>query len=306
MTYRPLAPDYVQFYPTLRCDRRCDFCFNRSLPETEDMPLASFRRMVDRVTAAGVRVLDIMGGEPTLHHDLLPLIEHASRKGMTVNISSNGRDPALLAEVLRRFPRMTVGISVNDRGTLQQLEAFLRKHHPVVKTVFSRDIDHGLIEQVLALAPRRYYLLYRDALGNGDQQGSLPFDRFLGEVDSRYGTQVGMVFCSGFLPDLEQYPQLRTSRCPAGTTKLGVLPDGSVYPCNLLFGRQEFMLGNILTDPFDALWSHRALAFFRTFTGNHCPRSSCSIHGSCRGGCPAHGFGHAGSLLAPDPRCVQA
>ena len=59
MTYKPLGPDYVQFSPTLRCDRRCDFCFNQALPGGEDMPLASFRRMIDGITGAGVQVLDI-------------------------------------------------------------------------------------------------------------------------------------------------------------------------------------------------------------------------------------------------------
>jgi len=306
MTYRPLAPDYIQFSPTLRCDRSCDFCFNRSLPEVEDMPLSSFRRMVDRLTAADVRVLDIIGGEPTLHPDLVPMIEHACRRDMEVNLSSNGRDPGQLAEIMRRFPRATVGVSVNDRETLRSLERFIRKHHPVVKTVFSRNVDHGLIRQVLELSPRRYYLIYRDALHEDELYGSMPFDRFLADVEGRYGSQVGMVFCSGFLPDIEQYPQLRTRRCPAGTTKLGVLPDGSVYPCNLLFGRKELRLGNILADPFDAIWSSRTLSFFRTFTGNHCPRGDCAIHATCRGGCPAHGIGHAGSLSGPDPRCCPA
>jgi MoaA/NifB/PqqE/SkfB family radical SAM enzyme len=63
------------------------------------MPLASFRRMVDRVTGAGVQVLDIIGGEPTLHRELLPMIEHACGRGMRINISSNGRDPGQLAEI---------------------------------------------------------------------------------------------------------------------------------------------------------------------------------------------------------------
>jgi radical SAM protein with 4Fe4S-binding SPASM domain len=306
MTYRPLAPDYIQFYPTVRCDQGCGFCFNRSLPKAEDMPLALFRRMTDMLLAAGVRVLDIMGGEPTLHSDLLPMIEHASRKGMTINISSNGRDPGTLAEVSRRFPRVTVGISVNDRGTLQKLEGFLRKHHPVVKTVFGSTADHELIEQVLALAPRRYYLIYRDTLHQDELYESLPFDRFLESVRSRYGSRVGIVFCSGFVPDVERYPSLRRVRCPAGTTKLGILPDGSVYPCNLLFGHQGLKLGNVLSDPFDAIWTHEALAFFRTAAKHPCPRKACEIRHQCHGGCPAHGLLLHGDLSAPEPRCCTA
>jgi radical SAM protein with 4Fe4S-binding SPASM domain len=305
MTYKPLAPDYVQFSPTLRCDRRCDFCFNKALPGGEDMPLASFRRMIGRITGAGVQDLDIIGGEPTLHRELLPMIEHACGRGMRVNISSNGRDPEQLAEIMRRFTRATVGVSVNDQATLQDLERFLRKHRPIVKTVFTRAVDHGLIEQVLALAPRRYYLLYRDALGPGELDGSLSFDRFLEEVGIRYGSRADVVFCSGFIPDLDQHPQLLRARCPGGTTKLGILPDGSVYPCNLLFGSGEYRLGNILVDSFDSIWRHSTLAFFRTFSGNACPRTTCELHNKCHGGCPAHCYAHTGKLSAPEPRCVS-
>lgn len=304
MTYKPLGPDYVQFYPTLRCDRRCSFCFNQPRPDAEDMPIASFRRMIDRVSAAGVRVIDIIGGEPTLHRELLPMVAHACGRSLRVNISSNGRDPDQLAEIMRRFARATVGVSVNDRRMLENLDRLIRKHRPVVKTVYSKDVDHGLIEQVLALSPRRYYLLYRDVLGTVDDDGSLPFDQFLAVVGARYSSRLSVMFCSGFLPDIEQYPQLRTARCPAGTTKLGIMPDGSVYPCNLLFGREEYRLGNILSDPFDAIWSHSALAFFRTFSGNRCPRTSCVLHARCHGGCPAHSYAHFGKRSAPEPRCV--
>jgi radical SAM protein with 4Fe4S-binding SPASM domain len=272
----------------------------------EDIPFAAFRRMIDSITAAGVETLDIIGGEPTLHQDLLPMIEHARRRSLGVNISSNGSDPGLLAEILRRFPGVTVGVSVNDRLTLQTLERFIRKHRPVVKTVFSRTADHELIEQVLALAPRRYYLIYRDALRQDELDESLPFDQFLESVSRRYGSRVGIVFCSGFLPDVERYPSLRRVRCPAGTTKLGILPDGSVYPCNLLFGHPRFKLGNVLSDPFDAIWSHRALAFFRTAARPACPRSACPIHHQCHGGCPAQGLLLDGDPSAPEPRCCAA
>jgi radical SAM protein with 4Fe4S-binding SPASM domain len=269
----------------------------------EDIPFAAFRRMIDTIRAAGVETLDIIGGEPTLHEELLPMIEHARRRTLGVNISSNGSNPELLTEILRRFPGVTVGISVNDRQSLQALERFIQKHRPVVKTVFSRTADHELIEQVLALAPRRYYLIYRDVLRKDELGESMPFDRFLESVGSRYGSRVGVVFCSGFVPDVERYPSLRTVRCPAGTTKLGILPDGSAYPCNLLFGHQGFKLGNVLSDPFDAIWSHQALAFFRNASRNPCPRASCAIHHRCHGGCPAHGFLLAGDPSAPEPRC---
>ncbi len=305
MTYKPLGPDYIQFYPTVRCNLRCDFCFNSALSAMDDMPIGVFRRMIAGLAAADVGTIDIMGGEPTLHRELLQMIECAHRKGMGINISSNGSDPATLAEIMRRFPGVSVGISVNDRQTLQKLEGFIRKHRPVVKTVFRMTVEQELIDGIIALRPRAYYLLYRDAMDGPGLDESLPFDRFVEEVRGRQGESVGMVFCSGFQPDLATYPQLLKARCPAGTTKLGILPDGSVYPCNLFFGRESYRLGNILTDPFERIWQHEALAFFRTFTGNRCTRSSCSLHARCHGGCPAHGLIHDGKLTSPDPRCLR-
>jgi radical SAM protein with 4Fe4S-binding SPASM domain len=306
MTYRPLAPDYIQFYPTVRCDKSCSFCFNDMLAQVDDMPFASFKRMIDRVTAAGVQVIDIIGGEPTLHADLLHMIGHANQKKMKVNLSSNGRDPALLAGIMHHFQRVTVGVSVNERQTLGALGRFITKHRPVVKTVYGRDVDHGLLGDILAMNPGRLYLLYRDALAPEDLADALPFDRFVDDVRQRYGDRVGTVSCSGFLPDLDNYPQLLRVRCPAGTTKLGIMPDGSVYPCNLFFGKKEFLLGNILSDPFDAIWRHSALTFFRTFSGNRCPRTSCALHHQCHGGCPAHSYAHTGKRSSPEPRCVPA
>jgi radical SAM protein with 4Fe4S-binding SPASM domain len=171
--------------------------------------------------------------------------------------------------------------------------------------VAGRRIDVSLVKQVLSLKPKRFFLLYRDALDPAQLAKTVPFDRFRTFVQGRFDpAQVGAVSCSGFLPDYEHYPELLKARCPAGTTKLGIMPDGSVYPCNLFSGRQEFLLGNIFSDPFEDIWRHSSLAFFRTFTGNACPRTVCVLHARCHGGCPAHSYIHTGKRSAPEPRCV--
>ncbi len=299
------APDYIQFYPTIRCNRKCGFCFNNGVGRMGDMDYADFRRMIAVLRKAGVRGLDIMGGEPTLHAHLPEFLRHVSLTEMEVNLSSNGSAPHIVKEIIERCPRVTVGISLNDRAEAVGLEQFLVRHRPVVKTVAGRTVDGTLADYLLSLKPRRYYLLYRDAMGPGQLGGTVPFDRFLEMVRNRFPQNgVGTVFCSGFLPDHERSPELLKTRCPAGTTKLGILPDGSVYPCNLFFGFEEYRLGNILSDPFEKIWRHPLLGFFRAFGGNTCPRRSCALHASCHGGCPAHGVAHSGSRTAPDPRCL--
>ena len=65
------GPDYIQLYPTLRCNRACEFCFNRSLPSVEDMSPAAFRETLDVLARISVGTLDIFGGEPTMHPDIV-------------------------------------------------------------------------------------------------------------------------------------------------------------------------------------------------------------------------------------------
>lgn len=299
------APDYIQLYPTIRCNLDCSFCFNRSLPQVMDMAFADFKVMVEKLKTLGVRTIDIMGGEPTLHEDLLRLIKYSLQEGMQLNLSSNGTDRLQLAGIMEKFPRVKVGVSINDRKTAQDLEEFVRKRRPIVKMVAGRRIDDTLVKYLLSMGPESFYLLYRDALTPDQLAETAPFDEFWSFVQTAYEPgKVGIVSCSGFLPEFARYPELLKARCPAGTTKLGIMPDGTVYPCNLFFGQEEFLLGNIFTTPFEEIWGHRALTFFRTFAGNSCPRTSCVLHTKCHGGCPAHSYALAGKRSAPEPRCM--
>jgi len=259
--------------------------------------------MFSRLRPIGVKTIDIIGGEPTMHPDLVRIIREARSQGFRVNMSSNGDDLGALEEILKAGDRVTIGISINDRRTLDHCSAFIRKRRPVVKSIFSPLMDPGMINDILALEPEKFYLIYRDAGDREDLQAAFPFYQFM-EAVQRYNIKdIGTVFCSGFIPDQGNYPELETVRCPAGTTKLGVMPDGSVYPCNLFFGRKEFLLGNMLTDRFAAIWNHASLAFFRDYSGNRCPKKSCELHARCHGGCPAQALILSGDLAATDPRC---
>ncbi len=298
------GPDYIQFYPTLRCNRACDFCFNRGMPDLTDMSFGDFRAMLDVLGRIGVGTLDIMGGEPTMHPDVIAFVREATARGYTVNLSSNGSNLDVLSEIMNFGPYVRVGISVNERKTLEEVRRFIQEHQPVVKTVFTPGLDRTMIEQIISLKPKRFYFIYCDVTDRDGLNGAVPFYRFKREVESNFGMrQAGMVYCSGFLPDVQEYPALAGVRCPAGTAKLGVMPDGSVYPCNLFFGKEKFLLGNIFSDSFADIWNHRQLAFFRTFSSNCCAIESCEFRSRCHGGCPAQSFSITGDLSDPDPRC---
>ena len=212
----------------------------------------------------------------------------------------------MLGNLMDLGPQVTVGISINDHETLAQTAAFIRERKPIVKTVFSPALDITLVRSIVALKPKKFYLVFRDVLDKSELQESVPFHRFMTAVNGEFASsQTGMVFCSGFIAAEHGNRDLDSVRCPAGTTKLGILPDGSVYPCNLFFNREEFLLGNIVEDDFERIWNNRGLAFFRARADNRCSRSSCALHAWCHGGCPAQSFLLTGDLTTPDPRCMS-
>ncbi len=76
---------------TYRCNNHCVFCaVGNRLPE--DQTVEHIKEVLDRYSSAGVDLLDLDGGEPTLHPDLFEIVEYARKIGFrTVNITTNGR-----------------------------------------------------------------------------------------------------------------------------------------------------------------------------------------------------------------------
>jgi uncharacterized radical SAM superfamily Fe-S cluster-containing enzyme len=96
---------------TSNCNLQCPLCFAESGPGGENIDFGTFRRMVDRyVRLEGVAdVLQISGGEPTLHPELVRMARYACEQPIqAVMINTNGlrlaHDEALVAELatLRR------------------------------------------------------------------------------------------------------------------------------------------------------------------------------------------------------------
>lgn len=94
---------------TTRCDLACPVCLVDA-GGGWDLALADFRRMLDGLLA-GERQIDILnlsGGEPLMHPELLPLVDEALSRPeiVRVSISTNGlallRQPALLSQLRQR------------------------------------------------------------------------------------------------------------------------------------------------------------------------------------------------------------
>ena len=78
---------------TNACNLRCPICFGYNRPDPYFMPPDEFARRLDfLVDAAGaVDLINITGGEPTLHPELLDILRLAKRPGIgRVTLNTNG------------------------------------------------------------------------------------------------------------------------------------------------------------------------------------------------------------------------
>jgi hypothetical protein len=105
----------------------------------------------------------------------------------------------MLEEILNMNSQIAVGISINDKATFDRLHWFIKKHKPIVKTVFSPDTDSGMIQDILSLKLGKFYLIYRDAMEHEHLRETLPFHEFMGIVRKNFNLSlVGTVSCSDY------------------------------------------------------------------------------------------------------------
>lgn len=79
----------AEFDITNRCNLRCKHCYNKPLmdDDTNEYPLKIWKKRFDEMYESGIRLVQIMGGEPTLRMDV---IEYAVNTFPFVYVSTNG------------------------------------------------------------------------------------------------------------------------------------------------------------------------------------------------------------------------
>jgi len=322
----PLPYD-IQLYPTTRCNQRCSFCFNDGSSALRDLPLQEALNLLDILSEAGTRDLDIMGGEPFLLPWMPSFLHAAIRDNIMVNISTNGSFPDVLDEFRGIRPeRINIGVSLEGinpetHNRLTNSDNFEKAItsittlvslglNPIVKTVINR-LNRDEIQPIIGLMKKlgvtRYYLIQMDLFSHAPDDennalGFVEFMKFFYDISSHNpGIDINKVNASCF----EKNTLPAGVRCAGGVKKLSIMPDGSVYPCNLFHNFPEFRLGNIFTDNFTDIWMSPKLDFFRYFDKNHCQVTGCSNFVSCTGGCPAHGCFHDLDMNGTDIRCIS-
>src|SRR6478735_2156929 len=98
---------YLRVSLTDRCNYRCTYCMPEAgvdlSPRSEVLTLEEVARIVEVMALAGVKRVRLTGGEPTVRHGLVDLINQLSRLGLDdLAMTTNGHTLADIADSLKR------------------------------------------------------------------------------------------------------------------------------------------------------------------------------------------------------------
>jgi uncharacterized radical SAM superfamily Fe-S cluster-containing enzyme len=141
---------------TSNCNLRCPMCFAKSGPGGKHIDFETYAGMVDRYVylEGAADVLQISGGEPTLHPELVRMVRYAYSKPIAaVMVNTNGvrlaRDPALLDALAPMRDRLEVYLQFDglEERTYENLRgaALLDSKLAALEALQARDIRCTLV-----------------------------------------------------------------------------------------------------------------------------------------------------------------
>ncbi|MFE1770602.1 radical SAM/SPASM domain-containing protein [Streptomyces sp. NPDC059008] len=289
MSALPLRPTFAWLEITGLCNLNCRHCYADSSPQGDhgDMTDDDWLRVLDELHGIGVRDVQFIGGEPTLHPGLPAYIRHALRHAMRVEVFSNLThisDPVWEALRLRgvrlAFSYYSDDQSDHDdvtegRGSHLRTRANIDKARElgipmrgsVIHVLRGQRPDHAAHELL--------QLGIRDVRTDGIR----PFGRGADET----------------APDVRRL----CGRCGRG--KFAISPRGEVWPC--VFARW-MPLGNVRTHSLEEIYKGRIARDVRGVLEEAFPHTRVSDQPTCLPDCnPSFDTCSPQLACAPDAEC---
>jgi radical SAM protein with 4Fe4S-binding SPASM domain len=311
------APYKVDIALTYACNNACSHCYNE--PDRFTMGTLSHEdwfRVLDKLHTIGIPHIILTGGEPTLLPWLPTIVRRANRLGHIVGMNTNGRrlsDPDLVNSLVAAglnhaqitlascYPAVHDAI-VGCEGAFEETLAGIKNAlavglHTITNTTLTRqNQDHALdiVQFVHDLGLKTFAMNGMIHAGGGaGTPDAIPAEEMATLLTSVRDTaeELGMRFLWYTVTDYCRLSPvalgLDPKRCNAAEYSICVEPNGDVLPCQSYYTSA----GNILADPWEAIWNS---ALFRSFREREqdpeaggLPRAcwDCPDLSMCGGGC---------------------
>ena len=273
------------------CNQKCLHCYAAGQPmgEVKELDTAQWKEVLKRLQAANIPQVTFTGGEPTLRGDLVELVDAA--QGFVTRLNTNGR--LLTPELCRRL----------YEASLDSVQVTLYSHDPAIHNALvgaegfddtvagiKNAVAAGLIVSIntpLCSVNRDYADTLRFAAslgvryatcsglipsGSATTEGSVATRLSASELEDVLRDAVEIAASLGMeldftSPDWLPEETLRglglrlIPSCGACLSNMAITPDGTVVPCQSWLG--GVTLGNILTDPWEKIWTDPQCAAIR-------------------------------------------
>jgi len=323
------APFKVDVALTYACNNACPHCYNE--PDRFGMPslpLPDWFKVFDKLSEIGVPHVILTGGEPTLHPQVAEIVRYADDLGLIVGMNTNGRalshqpQMAALAEAGLNHVQVTLescrpevhNAMVGAEAFAQTVQGIRNAVASGVHTITNTTLMRGNAGHALETIDFLYDLGLRTFAMNGmiyagggfDDPDAIPVGEMaalLSGVRER-ADELGMRFLWYTVTDYCRFSPvalgLSPKRCNAAEYSMCVEPSGDVLPCQSYY----VPAGNILTDPWDAIWNSELFLSFRNREEDPLAAGlpekcwDCPDLSMCGGGCRLEHEAHAGHRAA--------
>jgi AdoMet-dependent heme synthase len=331
------VPHVVAWNLTQRCNLACSHCYIAAgswHAATGELSTAECKRIADEIFELNDAPLFILsGGEPLLREDLEEIAAHASSRGATVVVGTNGT--RLTRDRIRSLKSAGVqGVAISidslderyhDRfrhgggalaDTLSAVDRLGEERLDFIVQTTVTSGNRAQIAQLAAWSAERgavsFNVYFLVPTGRGERMTGLApeeNDAVLAELltlEQQYRGR--MLVRSKCMPQIMRHafekdqtsPLLNyETRCPCGLQYCRITPEGKLTPCPY----SPAVAGDLRRQSFGDVWQNSdVFGALRSGTiEGKCGR--CEYREIC-GGCRARAYAQTGNLLAADESCA--
>jgi radical SAM protein with 4Fe4S-binding SPASM domain len=331
--WRVPPPRAVLWGLTNKCNLSCQHCVvNAGSFSQEELSLKACRRISEELAIFGVKELILSGGEPLMRKDFFEIAEHASSKGLSLQLATNAI--LITKPMAQRLSAIRANAQVSLDGATPEVHDNFRKRsgswNRAVRGIRNL-VDAGVPVMIAAVVTKNNIAeisaLYNLAADLGAHTFRIlpfvPYGRgrkalelevspremrevtaFLRQQRNEGGLSVvKMEFECTFTPPPsgEAHPQTHIG-CDGALAYCGITSSGEVLPCNFFEGVEA---ENLKEHSFAWIWEKsRFLNYFRSLTVSDIQGTCqlCTWLPVCRGSCIATNFAH-GDIFQSNCHC---
>lgn len=320
-------PFILYLHMTPRCNLRCPYCYNQEnrheLWRTPVGTYEQYARVLDEAADLGFKEVKITGGEPLLNKDSLALARHAKRRGLWVNLLTNGTlvDEDVAREIVEAVHTVSLSLdsphpeehdAVRGKNTWRKVlraigllrNAGLEYLHlnavvnPINKDSVGEFLEFAWDEleaEKVTLAPTGI-----DVADPRERWKSKEYMISADDVWEIYETQRAFQHRKAReSPPVIDRRSLWRSQCGAGNGVVSMDSNGDLYPCQTMH-TPELRCGNVFENSLGQILEESGLLRqVREMTVEQledCP--TCPMRYVCSGGCRMEAYSREGKLEA--------